>query len=53
MILPNRRFTRLFCGFEGIVPALDAFAASHGVAPPTEYETYDDSMPPARARVRP
>jgi hypothetical protein len=37
-----------FCGFEGIVSTLDAFATSHGVAAPTEYETYDE---PDGARV--
>ena len=36
------------CGFRGIVSTLDAFAAGHGVAPPTEYETYDE---PDGARV--
>lgn len=36
------------CGFRGIVSTLDAFAARHGVAPPTEYETYDE---PDGARV--
>jgi hypothetical protein len=30
------------CGFRGIVSTLDAFAARHGIAPPTEYETYDE-----------
>jgi len=30
------------CGFRGIVSTLDAFAASQHVAPPTEYETYDE-----------
>jgi hypothetical protein len=30
------------CGFRGIVSTLDAFAASHRIAAPTEYETYDE-----------
>jgi hypothetical protein len=37
-----------FCGFKGIVDTLDAFAAREGVAPPSEYETYDE---PDGARV--
>jgi hypothetical protein len=37
-----------FCGFIGLASALDAFAARQGVAPPTEYETYDE---PDGARV--
>jgi hypothetical protein len=36
------------CGFQAIVSTLDAFARRHGVAPPTEYETYDE---PDGARV--
>jgi hypothetical protein len=36
------------CGFEGLVSALDAFAAQNHIAPPTEYETYDE---PDGARV--
>ncbi|MBV9606284.1 MAG: hypothetical protein JO027_14305 [Solirubrobacterales bacterium] len=36
------------CGLRGLVSALDAFAADHGIAPPTEYETYDE---PDGARV--
>jgi hypothetical protein len=30
------------CGLRGILRTLDAFAARHGIAPPTEYETYDE-----------
>lgn len=30
------------CGFEALVSTLDGFAARNGVAPPTEYETYDE-----------
>jgi hypothetical protein len=45
---PNPTAHEYFCGFAGIVSTLDAFAASHGVAPPTEYETYDE---PDGARV--
>jgi hypothetical protein len=37
-----------FCGFQAIVTTLDAFAARSGVAPPTEYETFDE---PDGARV--
>lgn len=36
------------CGFRALVAALDAFAASHGIAPPSEYEAYDE---PDGARV--
>jgi hypothetical protein len=36
------------CGFLGIVSTLRSFAASHGIAAPTEYETYDE---PDGARV--
>ncbi len=45
---PNPTAHQYLCGFEGIVSTLDLFAASHGVAPPTEYETYDE---PDGARV--
>ena len=44
----NPSDNQYFCGFKGIVSTLDAFARSHGVAPPTEYETYDE---PDGARV--
>jgi hypothetical protein len=30
------------CGFRALVAALDAFAADHGIAPPSEYETFDE-----------
>lgn len=30
------------CGFRAIVSALNAFAVRNGVAPPTEFETYDE-----------
>ena len=36
------------CGFSAIVSTLDAFAARYGIAPPSEYETYDE---PDGARV--
>jgi hypothetical protein len=36
------------CGFRGIVSTLDSFAANQRIAPPTEYETYDE---PDGARV--
>jgi hypothetical protein len=36
------------CGFRGLVSTLDAFAAERGIAPPTEYEVYDE---PDGARV--
>jgi hypothetical protein len=36
------------CGFRALVATLDAFAAGHGIAPPSEYETYDE---PDGARV--
>jgi hypothetical protein len=45
---PNPTANEYFCGFTGIVSTLDAFAARHGVAAPTEYETYDE---PDGARV--
>ncbi len=45
---PNPTTNQYLCGFEGIVSTLDAFAARHGVTPPTEYETYDE---PDGARV--
>jgi hypothetical protein len=38
----NPSANQYLCGFKGIVSALDEFAAQHGVAPPTEYETYDE-----------
>jgi hypothetical protein len=45
---PNPSANQYLCGFEGIVSTIDAFAARHGVAPPTEYEAYDE---PDGARV--
>lgn len=44
----NPADNQYFCGFRGIVSTLDAFARRHGVAPPTEYEAYDE---PDGARV--
>ncbi|MBV9334897.1 MAG: hypothetical protein JO243_03310 [Solirubrobacterales bacterium] len=38
----NPSANQYFCGFRAIVSTLDAFATRHGVAPPTEYETYDE-----------
>jgi hypothetical protein len=38
----NPTANQYFCGFRGIVSTLDAFAARHGIARPTEYETYDE-----------
>jgi hypothetical protein len=45
---PNPSANQYLCGFEGIVSRIDAFGARHGVAPPTEYEAYDE---PDGARV--
>ena len=39
---PNPSANQYFCGFSAIVTTLDAFAARNGIAPPTEYETYDE-----------
>ena len=44
----NPADNQYLCGFKGIVSTLDAFARRHGVAPPTEYEAYDE---PDGARV--
>ena len=44
----NPSANQYFCGFQDLVSALDAFAAQQGIAPPTEYETYDE---PDGARV--
>ncbi len=44
----NPSANQYLCGFRGIVSTLDAFAARHGIAPPSEYETYDE---PDGARV--
>jgi hypothetical protein len=44
----NPSANQYFCGFRGLVSTLDAFAARHGIAPPIEYETYDE---PDGARV--
>jgi hypothetical protein len=38
----NPSANQYYCGFEGIVSTLDSFAAQAGIAPPTEYETYDE-----------
>ncbi|HSC03399.1 MAG TPA: hypothetical protein VLC49_08775 [Solirubrobacteraceae bacterium] len=38
----NPTANQYYCGFKGIVSALDSFAARQGIAPPTEYETYDE-----------
>ncbi len=38
----NPSANQYYCGFKGIVSTLDAFAAQQGIAPPTEYETYDE-----------
>jgi hypothetical protein len=38
----NPTANEYFCGLKGLVSTLDAFAARHHVAPPTEYETYDE-----------
>lgn len=44
----NPSANQYFCGFSAIVSTLNAFAVQHGIAPPTEYETYDE---PDGARV--
>jgi hypothetical protein len=44
----NPSANQYLCGFRGIVSTLEAFAMRHGIAPPTEYETYDE---PDGARV--
>jgi hypothetical protein len=38
----NPSSNQYLCGFKGLVATLDAFAARHGVAPATEFETYDE-----------
>ncbi|HTU84686.1 MAG TPA: hypothetical protein VMF57_03870 [Solirubrobacteraceae bacterium] len=38
----NPTANQYFCAFKGLVSTLDAFAAGHGVRPPTEYEIYDE-----------
>jgi hypothetical protein len=38
----NPSANQYFCGFKGIVSALDSFATQAGIAPPTEYEVYDE-----------
>jgi hypothetical protein len=38
----NPSANQYLCGFKGLVSTLDSFAAQHEVAPPTEYETYDE-----------
>lgn len=45
----NPSANQYLCGFEGIVSTLNAFAARNGIAPPTEYEVYNE---PDGARVR-
>jgi hypothetical protein len=44
----NPTANQYLCGLRGIVSTLDAFASSHRIASPTEYETYDE---PDGARV--
>lgn len=44
----NPTTNQYLCGFRGIVSTLDAFAARNRVAPPTDYEIYDE---PDGARV--
>jgi hypothetical protein len=44
----NPSLNQYRCGFEALVSMLDAFAAQQRIAPPTEYETYDE---PDGARV--
>jgi hypothetical protein len=44
----NPSANQYLCGFKGIVSTLNAYAAEHRIAPPTEYETYDE---PDGARV--
>jgi hypothetical protein len=44
----NPSANQYLCGFKGIVSTLDAFAAENRIAPPTEYEVYDE---PDGARV--
>ena len=38
----NPSANQYYCGFKGIVSTLDSYAAQQGIAPPTEYETYDE-----------
>lgn len=38
----NPTANQYLCGFKGIVSTLDSFAAKQGIAPPTEYEVYDE-----------
>ncbi len=45
---PNPSANQYRCGFTAIVSTLRSFAAHHGIAAPTEYETYDE---PDGARV--
>jgi hypothetical protein len=45
---PNPSANQYFCGFSATVSTLNAFAARQGIAPPSEYETYDE---PDGARV--
>jgi hypothetical protein len=44
----NPSVHQYLCGFKGIVSTLRSFAAQKGIAPPTEYEVYDE---PDGARV--
>lgn len=44
----NPSANQYYCGFKGIVSKLRSFAAQVKIAPPTEYETYDE---PDGARV--
>jgi hypothetical protein len=38
----NPSANQYLCGFKGIVTTLASFAGQHGIAPPTEYEVYDE-----------
>lgn len=38
----NPSANQYYCAFKGIVSALDTFATQQGIAPPSEYETYDE-----------
>jgi hypothetical protein len=44
----NPSANQYYCGLKGIVSKLDTFSRQVGIAPPTEYETYDE---PDGARV--
>ncbi len=38
----NPSANQYLCGFQALVSTLEAFAVRHGIAPPTEYEVYDE-----------